>query len=89
MWDSLVAGAGIMEQCAAQMILLGPVSGATPGPGNPVFNFLVGGLAIIVASVRHFKIEKAKRPPVRDLLFISAIGAVFIMLGVWNVISPH
>jgi hypothetical protein len=78
-----------MEQCVAQMVHLGPVSGATPGPGNPVFNFLVGSLAIIIASVYSFKIEKAKRPPVRNLLFISAIGAVFIMLGVWGVISPN
>jgi phosphoglycerol transferase MdoB-like AlkP superfamily enzyme len=78
-----------MEQCVAQMMLLGPVSGATPGPGDPVFNFLVGGLAIIAVSVHYFKIEKAKRPPVRNLLFVSAIGAVFIMLGVWDLISPR
>ena len=71
------------------MMHLGPVSGATPGPGNPVFNFLVGGLAITVASVHHLMIEKAKRPPVRNLLFVSAIGAVFIVLGIWGLSSPH
>jgi hypothetical protein len=78
-----------MEQCVRQIVQLGLVSGAAPGPGDPAFNFLVGSLAINIASLRYFKTEKAKRPPVRNLLFISAIGTVFIMLGVWGVISPH
>ena len=71
------------------MILVGPVSGATPGPGNPVFNFAVGGVFITAVWVQYFKREQATKPPIRTAIYLSVIGAFFIALGVWGLISPH
>jgi hypothetical protein len=70
-------------------MLLGPVSGATPGAGNPIFDFIVGGIAITAVWVNYFRSEEAKRPSIRNPLFISIVGAVFIGLGVWALISQQ
>ena len=71
------------------MMLFGPVSGATPGPGNPVFNFGVGGVFIIAVWVQYFKKDQPTKPRMRAVIFLSMIGAAFIALGVWGLISPH
>jgi hypothetical protein len=71
------------------LMLLGPVSGATPEGLNPVFAFIVGGLAIIAVWVSFFRSEEAKRPTLSAAFFVSAIGAIIIALGVWGLTSPH
>ena len=69
-------------------MLFGPVSGATPGPGNPVFNFVVGGGLMTAIWVQYRKRKQADKPSIRTVIFMSAIAAVFIALGIWGLISP-
>jgi hypothetical protein len=78
-----------MEQCVAQTMLLGPVPGGTPGPGNPVFNLIVGSVFITAVWAQYFRRERAANPPIRAALSPTVIGAFFIALGVWGLISPH
>ncbi len=77
------------SKCWATIILLGPVSGATPGSGNPVFNFVVGGVFITAVLAQYFKRELATRRPIRTAIYLSVIGAFFIALGVWGLVLPR
>ena len=70
-------------------MLIGPVSGATPGPGNPVFNLAVGGIFIAAVWIQYFKRRQAAKSRIRDAIYLTAIGAVFIALGVWGLLSRH
>jgi len=44
-------------------MLLGPVSGATPGLGNPLVNFAAGGFAIWAACCDYFRSKRSKKGP--------------------------
>ena len=76
-------------QMWATILLLGPVSGATPGLGNPVFNFVVGGVFTTAVWVQYFKREHATKRQIRTAIYLSVIGAFFIALGVWGLVFPR
>ena len=78
-----------MEQRVAQTMLPGPVSGGTPGPGNPVFNLVVGNVFITAVWAQYFRRERVANRPIRAALSLTVIGAFFIALGVRGLISPH
>ena len=78
-----------MEQRVAQTMLPGPVAGGTPGPGNPVFNLVVGNVFITAVWAQYFRRERVANRPIRAALSLTVIGAFFIALGVRGLISPH
>jgi hypothetical protein len=69
------------------MTILGPVSGAAQGGRvNPWFSILVGGSFLVYAWMTYFRKKGQKGVTLGSVLFASAICAVFLGLGIWELL---
>jgi hypothetical protein len=65
--------------------MLGPASSATDD-FNPSFPIAVGTVVMIFGWAHHLRQPRHTRAPVNDLLYVTAVCAVFIAFGVWRLL---
>jgi hypothetical protein len=69
------------------MLLQGPVSNAAHGGSiSPWFSIGVGAFVLVGLWIRYLRARKQTKVPLGTLLGISAICAVFIVVGVWELL---
>ena len=69
----------------AAMLLLGPLSSASPNGQGLVFSWfsiVVGGWVLLGSWISYLRRRKEIKTPLLNLLWISGIGGLFIVLGV-------
>ena len=70
------------------MTSLGPVSSASHGgTSSPWFAILVGTLVLITVWIKYRKRELRAETHVGILLGISAICGLFIVFGIWQLLT--
>lgn len=70
-------------------MLLGPVSGATPGGVSPILAFAGGGFVIVFVWTVYFRREIGARPSTRYMVAATLFGVFFIALGIWHLLFPR
>lgn len=65
--------------------LQGPVSRAAHGDSiSPWFSIGVGVVFLTGLWIQYFKKREQTKVPIGSLLFLNAIGLVFIAIGLWG-----
>ena len=65
--------------------LFGPVSEAMHGGSvNPWFSIGAGVFTLVGAWGYYFKMRKTEIIPLVNLLGLTAIGGIFILVGIWE-----
>jgi hypothetical protein len=71
----------------AMMTFFGPVGEAAHGGhSSPTFNVIVGVTLLVLTWVGHFRREERSKKSIWMGVFISAICAVFIGGGIWELL---
>lgn len=69
------------------MTFFGPVGEAAHGGHTtPTFNLIVGVSVLVLTWVGHFRKEERSKASILMGIFISAVCAVFIAGGIWELL---
>jgi hypothetical protein len=66
-------------------MLLGPVSSATPGGGDPWFTWIaigVAGVVLVTAWIKYLSRDPETKVPLQNLLWVSGICSAIIIVSV-------
>jgi hypothetical protein len=68
-----------------EMLFLGPLSGASPGGGDPSttwFSIAVASAVLVTAWIKYLNRDDQVKAPIVNLVWVSGVCAIIIVLSI-------